>query len=122
MILTVAKQLRSVPYVDMMELAGAIAAQLNERKLQSEVPPELVAAVLSSLIDNVPALSQTTINDEKILREVFSRKRTLTVQRKGHGWELDCSTLPGSQVLGQELRSLFGLMLDQIITLRVLSK
>ena len=117
------KQLRALPFLDMMQVAEELRARLvAQAPKDGFVEPANLARVLAQLDTTDITLSEMTQAEEKILRRIFARKRTVSIQRQGQGWEMSCSTLPGSQVLGTELRPMFQLMLDQVITMHELGK
>ena len=115
------RQIRALPYNDMMMVANELRDRIGELT-HHKIEAVVLADILSSLQAGQIALSDATLQEEKILREVFSRKRQITVSRRGGGWEIDVPSLPGAQVFGTELRPMFPMQLDQIITMHVLSK
>ena len=117
--LTLAKHLRALSYADMMILARTVSERIAQRP-PGPIDAPLIADILSDL--QIQGLQEATLQEEKILREIFSRKRTINVVRANAGWEIDVPTLPSGQVFGIELRPLFGLQLDQLITFHVLNK
>jgi hypothetical protein len=118
------RQLRALPFCDMMQVAEELRERLMAQAPQDGfVQPVNLAKILSQLSTTDISLSEGTQADEKVLKRIFSRKRTFSISRQGTaGWDMFCSTLPGSNVLGTELRPMFGLMLDQIITFHELGK
>ena len=115
------RQIRALPYNDMMMVANELRDRIDELT-HHKIEAVVLADILSRLQAGQIAPSDATLQEEKILREVFSRKRQITVSRKGNGWEIDVPTLPGAQVFGTKLRPMFSMQLDQIITMHVLSK
>lgn len=118
---TVMKQLRNLSYNDMMVLATQLAKTLQS-KHNDKLDAHLVATSLLGLAICPPAPSVATQRDEQILTKVFSRKRQINVTRHHQGWEMQIPSLAGSQVMGSELRSMFPMMLDQVITMHVLQQ
>lgn len=115
------RQIRALPYADMMMVAEEIRDRihtLTEQKIEAVV----LANILSRLQEGEIPISEQTTEEEKVLREIFKIKRTISVSKTGPGWTIEIPTVPGSQVLGKELRGMFPMMLDQIITLHVLTK
>ncbi len=115
------KQIRSLPYADMMMVAEEIRDRIKDLTKQ-QIEAVVLANILSRLQEAQIPVSEQTSEEEKILRDIFRIKRTISVAKQGPGWTIEIPTLPGSQVLGKELRGMFPMMLDQIITLNVLTK
>lgn len=119
------KQLRQLPYADMMELAEVVREQLVKRHADagiSVIGQRSIADVLSAIqIGSVPQ-SEVTTAEQRILREIFTRKRQVTINKQGAGYAMEILTVPGSQVLGTDLRVIFPQMLDQITTLSALKR
>lgn len=115
------KQLRALPYTDMMLVAEEVRDRikdLTEQKIEAVV----LAGILARLSEGEVDLTAQTKEEERVLAEIFRRKTSITIQRHGQGWQIDASAIPGAQVIGKELRGMFPMMLDQIITLHVLQK
>lgn len=117
----VMKHIRALPYHEMLELAKHVEKELRRSREEKEAG-DVLAKVLSrtAVTFDAASISEAVKQEERMFRRAFSRKRTIAVDAKSHGWEIHCSTLPGSQVIGTELRPLFPQMLDQIITLEAL--
>lgn len=113
------KQLRALSYTEMKAVAGEIAGALLKHQ-RDDIDATLIADVLTRLEGDarVDALS---VAEEKILREIFSRKRAVAISRAGNGWQIEIASMPGSHVTGLELRPMFSMMLDQIITMHALT-
>jgi hypothetical protein len=115
------KQIRSLPYADMMLVATEIRDRIKDLT-QQQIEAVVLANILSRLQEaEIPASEQTT-EEERVLREIFRVKRVISVTRKNQGWHLNIPTVSGSDVLGTDLRGMLGMMLDQVITLHVLTK
>lgn len=115
------KQIRSLPYSDMMMVANELRDRikdLTEQKIEAVVLADILCRLQSQTIDT----SEQTKEEERVLRAIFNVKRTISVAKQGNGWTIDIPTVPGAQVLGTELRGMFPMMLDQIITMHVLTK
>lgn len=115
------KQIRALPYADMMMVAEEIRDRIKALT-QQQIEAVVLANILSRLQEGEIPISEQTTEEEKVLREIFNVKRTISVSKQGPGWQIEIPTVPGSQVLGKELRGMFPMMLDQIITLHVLTK
>jgi|SRR5262245_14052051 len=115
------KQIRALPYSDMMMVAAEIRDRikdLTEQKIEAVVLADILSRLQSQSIDS----SEQTKEEERVLRQIFNVKRTISVAKQGNGWAIGIPTVPGSDVLGTELRGMFPMMLDQIITMHVLTK
>lgn len=115
------RQIRALPYNDMMMVANEIRARIGELTNQ-QIEAVVLADILARLAPGDVATSMATQEEEKVLREIFRVKRTITVQRHEKGWHVDIPTLPAGSIYNTELRSAVPLLLDQIITMHVLSK
>lgn len=115
------KQIRALPYNDMMMVAEEIRDRIKDLT-QQKIEAVVLAGILSRLSQGESELDAATKEEEKVLKEIFRRKYNLTIIRHGNGWQIDIPAVRGAQVVGPELRGLFPMMLDQIITLHVLQK
>lgn len=117
MIDTIAKNLRAMPYNEMMHLAQHVSQQLKSAGVRDPVTPELLAGILSHI--SVPR-SEVADKESKILLKAFSRKRQVNIKKFNTGYAIEVPTLPGSTVTGTDLRAMFGQMLDQIVTMELM--
>ena len=115
------KQIRSLPYNDMMMVAEEIRDQIKDLT-QQKIEAVVLAGILSRLSQGETPIEEMTKEEEKILTEIFRRKTQLLITRHGNGWKIDLPAVAGGQVVGKELRALFPMVLDQIITLHCLQK
>lgn len=115
------KQIRALSYADMMLVAEEIRDRIKDHT-QQKIEAVVLAGILSRLSEGQTDLSEATKEEEKVLKEIFRRKLNLSIQNHGTGWQIDIPVVPGAQVIGKELRGMFPMMLDQIITLHVLQK
>lgn len=113
------KQVRVLSYQDMMVVAEELAKTLREKK-QDKLDGHVIATALLGLSVNIPGASEITQRDNEIIRKIFSRKRQILVSPRRAGYELEVSQYNGSQVVGTDLRVMFPMLLDQIVTLHVL--
>lgn len=116
------KQLKQLPYADMCQLAKTINEQLEERCGGLNLTFVNIADVLAGLKPGIVKQSEMTTLEQKIIREIFNRKRSIAVSQHGSGYEMEISTVPGSLVHGLDLRVMFPQMLDQITTLSAMKK
>ncbi len=117
----VIKQIRALSYPDMMAVTGEIRDRLSELA-NARVEADVLAQILCRLNEGRLSSSEETLEEEKVLREIFRVKRAMSIQRTGNGWTVEVNNVPGSQAVAPELRQALSMMLDQIITLHVLTK
>lgn len=115
------RQIRALPYADMMMVTSEIRDRLHDLT-QQRIEANVLAEILSRLQEGQIPLSDATKEEEKILKEIFKVKRLLTIQRHNNGWSIQINSVPGSQVVNTELRTSFNMMLDQIITIHCLTR
>lgn len=117
MIETVAKNLRAMPFNEMMDLARYISERLHVHSTGRPASPELIAEILSHI--SAPP-SEAAQKETKILLQAFTRQRTINIKKFNTGYAIEVKTLPGSTVTGTDLRVMFGQMLDQIVTMELM--
>ena len=110
------KALRQLTYAEMIKLAEELDKQLQ---CDANNPTNVIAEVLSKL--DFPEIKDAYKQEHALLKQAFSRKRSIAVKFDKGGFYAACETLPGSQVVGLDLRALFPQMLDQIVTLQALN-
>lgn len=113
------KQIRALSYQDMMLVADELSKVLAAKQLD-KLNGHMIATALLGLTLVPPDSSDQTKRDELLLGKIFSRKRQINVTRHTTGWELQVPSLPASQVIGTELRVMFPMLLDQLVTMHVL--
>lgn len=119
------KAVHQLTYTEMLSVAAEIstAIMMYEQKrtpgasVQGPVYQDVADALLA-----VKAPSDVLGQEEKLLRQLFSRKRSIAVELRGAGWHTDITTLSGAQASGINLREALNRTLDQIITLQALQK
>lgn len=117
----VIQELRNLTYNEMMELAQALAKQV-EAKLDGDAQPlNVLAEVLAKLNIVSPELSDIEKNEAKFLQEIFARRRAITIKHD-KGFSMTCETLPGGAVVGTDLRKMFNQLMDQLVTMHALQK
>lgn len=117
----VIKQIRALSYPDMMAVTGEIRDRLSELA-NARVEADVLAQILCRLTEGRLSSSEETLEEEKVLREIFRVKRAMSIQRTFSSWTVEVNNVPGSQAVAPELRQALSMMLDQIITLHVLTK
>lgn len=115
MLQTLLKNLDAMPYSEMMVLARYLEKQMPGCNLTSELVASVLSEAKAGLSEN-----KTEQQEQKILLQVFSRKRTINIKKFNTGYAIEVPTLPGSTVTGTDLRAMLGQMLDQIVTVEVL--
>jgi hypothetical protein len=116
------REIRALPFSDMMLVAEELRDRIHGLT-QHHIEAIVLAEILSRLQEGaLPSEKQQSAEEEKVLRQIFNMKRSLNIQKWGLGWSIEVPTVAGSSVVGPELRPLFPMMLDQIITLHVLTK
>ena len=115
------RQIRSLPFEDMVMLAEYVRLELLKRK-DSDLDAYIVAHALLSISAAEPTVSDQTKNEEKVLKKIFSRKRTISITQRNGGWVCDISTLKAASVMGTELRATLGQLLDTAVTVHILTE
>lgn len=115
------KQIRALSYGDMMTVTGELRDRIDELT-KHRIEANVLAEILTRLNEGKVSASDETVEEEKVLREIFRVKRALSIQRNGAGWTVEINNVPGSQAVSTELRHALNMMLDQSITLHVLTK
>jgi hypothetical protein len=113
------KQLRTLPYADMMLVAKQLSEILN-RQAKLNVSSQLMAASLAEMSGMPIEDSLSTREENKILRELFRVKRTLTVKEFNGGFKIDLPTLHGN-MMHKDLRQGISQMLDTMVAARSLT-
>lgn len=117
----VIKQIRALPYSDMMLMASEIRDRVGELT-QQKIEAVMLADILARINPGNLALIDLAQEEEKVLRDIFRAKRAMSIQKMDKGWSIGITNIPQASAVGPELRPLFGQMLDQIITMHVLTK
>lgn len=119
------KAVHQLTYTEMLAVAAEIstAIMMHEQKRTPGVSVQgpVYQDVAQALLD-LRAPTDVLGQEEKLLRQLFSRKRSIAVELRGAGWHTDITTLSGAQASGTNLREALNRTLDQIITLQALQK
>lgn len=118
---SIIKQLGELPYTDMVEFATKLRDELAApvgRMLDAHTIAQVLAGLEPGSIED----SAETKMERRLLTEVFTRKRQISVSRHGNGFAVEVLTVPGSRVVGTDLRHMLGQMLDQIATITAMKK
>lgn len=111
-----------MPYADMMEFAKVLSDKFQGLRSQDDsvLTERTMADALAQLGKMEIESADTVKQEEKLLREIFSRKRQLTIELSGNGWRVSIGTLNAS-VLGTGLREAISTILDQVVVARALT-
>lgn len=113
------KGIERLTYAEMMVFAHALAMNLAAKKPE-KLDPNSLADALLKIQEKLP--NQPVTDDDKELRQIFSRARNIGISRVGNGWRIDCSTIPGATVANNDLRTGLHQLLDTLIVVHVLKK
>lgn len=109
------KALRDLPYADMMAVADSIC--MAQGKIITLDSTALVANALASLKLKE---SDGPDEDERNLRELIRRKRSVSISPVQNGWIVEIPGIAGSQAQSPSLRVALQHMLDQAITAKIM--
>lgn len=115
------KAIRLLPFSDMVRLAEDLRLEIEKRK-DDDLDAYVVAHALINACATEIELSDITANEERVFKDIFSRKRQVTVQRDGSHWKVELPSMNGTQVVGTELRATIGQMLDSAATVHILTR
>lgn len=119
------KHIHQLTYTEMLAVAAEVstALMMYERKLTpgKEVQGPVYQHVAQALLD-LKSPTDVLAQEEKLLRQIFSRRRSILVLLNGTGWSTDISTLPGATASGVNLREALNRTLDQVVTIQALQK
>lgn len=110
------KQLRQLPYQDMMIVAQELTRELEKHGAEDTSD---VAAALSAVAGMKLEDSMSTQQEHKILRELFSRKRSISVKEHNGGFTIQLDTLRG-HMMHKDLKQGISLMLDTLVAAQAL--
>jgi hypothetical protein len=116
MLADVLKQLRALPYSDMIELAKALEEHLDGAK---GPPVNCIADALAEVAKSPIQQSELTDADHKLLQQIFSRRRSISIKAMNGGFQIDLQSLNGN-VMTQDLRVGITQLIDTIVAARAL--
>ncbi|HEY4712023.1 MAG TPA: hypothetical protein VIH69_05025 [Dehalococcoidia bacterium] len=103
-----------LPYTEMCNLASAIAIKFPGIEIDH------MAKALVELADQ-KALTELEEMEQGLLKKVFNRKRTITVQQHGIGlFVISCPTLHNCSVSTTDIRKGLSELLDQLVALETI--
>lgn len=117
------KAIHQLTYLEMCavaaELSTAImmleAKRTPDKSVQGPIHEDVAHAMLS-----LRAASDVLGQEDKLLRQLFSRKRSISVELKSGGWYTDITTLDAAKAAGVSLRESLNKTIDQIVTMQAL--
>lgn len=117
------KLLAQLTYNDMQALAEEIHTRMRAAGQYSTVGPSAaeLSALLATMGEELRGDDAVDPQERKLLAQVFNRKRTVSIQRSGGGYAVTLPTVPGSSVVGADLREALAYMLDQVIAHQALT-
>lgn len=117
------KQIRQLPYADMILLAQEMSSEL-QAKLGVSAEAFVLADIMSRLKAGAEKLTETEAREMQTLKKIFKRKRALNVALMSHGagFSVNISELPASVAHGPDLRKAINDSLDQVITYHLLTE
>src|SRR5262249_30263835 len=115
----VSRAIRALPYADMVQLAAEVARNLRPNPHETADATDVADALIMAATETQIEPSELTKQENRILAQIFSRKRQIVVEKQKAGWLLAVPTLNAS-VMGTDLRTLLPMLIDQITTLHVM--
>jgi hypothetical protein len=120
------RQLRLLPYNDMMvvakELNGMLAKMSHGKR---EEIPRLDAVTLADALGQLSTLkladSPDTTQEAKLLREIFTRRRAVSIKADGPAYTIQIESL-GASVMHSDLKIGLQQLLDTVVTAHALRK
>jgi hypothetical protein len=114
------KQIRSLPFAEMVKVAHNLSVELEKRR-EENVDAYLIATALIAAVSGPMEVSEMTASEEKVFKQLFSRKRSITVSYDGC-WKVNVNNIPGANSQGTELRATLAQALDSAVTIHILTK
>ena len=113
------KELRNVPYGDMMILARELQSRLSKIRKES-MDAGVLADALNSLTDmKIPKVDDHFARENEILKVVFKRQRAFNITSVPGGWKIQMSG--GVTTQHAELKTAFSQLLDTVIVANALT-
>lgn len=113
------KQLRALPYADMMIVARELKAMLPVVGHIDNLAPNDIAGALSRLASMPLEDAPNTTAEHKMLRQIFGRRRSISIRECNGGFELQLQTL-NATVLHKDLKVGLGQLVDTVVAARAL--
>jgi hypothetical protein len=112
--------LAQLPYADMKEIAKELSTAYENQDDRS-IPATVRMAEALSIVSRLEIpVADVSLQEEKLLRRIFNRKRSMAISLEGKGWRVSIGTL-GSHVLGTSLREAIRTCLDQLVVAEALN-
>jgi hypothetical protein len=109
------KAFRDLPYADMMNVADAVCAAGG-----GIITLEKTAQIAHALAHLKHEMPEGPDEDERNLRELIRRKRSVSISPVQNGWIVEIPGIAGSQAQSPSLRVALQHMLDQAITAKIM--
>lgn len=110
------KQIRLLPYPDMMLLADALEKELRVHpKPSASQYAESLAKVATRQIESAEIVRA----DHKLLIEMFGRRRSISIKSGNGAFEIELQTLH-ARVVSQDLRGGLNQLVDTVVAARAL--
>lgn len=122
MIADFVRQLRVLPYADMMVVARALTQTLSDQQKASGtkvIDPMHVAEALLQLSKMKIEDSPNTTQEHKIAQDIFARRRSISIKAVNGGYQFDLSTCNAS-VMNKDLKTGLSQLIDTIVTAQAL--
>lgn len=114
MIADVLKQIRLLPYQDMM----AVARELN-CALPGNVPVQTIADALAEIAHVKVDDSAQTTAEQKLLHQIFARRRSISIKSVRGVFQIELQTLNGA-VIHKDLQVGLQQLIDTVVTAQAL--
>lgn len=116
MLADVLDKLRVLPYADMMELAKAIEGEFLSTGRPNTTQ---IAGALAKVASKHVPQSELSTADHKLLLDIFSRRRSISVKSGNGAFELEVQTLH-ARVLHTDVRAGLSQIIDTVAAARAL--
>ncbi len=108
------KELRKLPYSDMMQVAKALSEEMDNVYSANKIADDLATVSQMKIAD-----SGSTQVDQKIVRKLFGRKRSISIRPDGAGYRVSVPTL-NVNTSHTDLRSALTHVIDIAVTAEAL--
>jgi hypothetical protein len=108
------KQLRNMPYTDMVLIASELGKHIQVKGSTRDIADGLAALAATPLPDR----SDISKAEQEALRKVFGRDRTIKVRKLNnngkHGWHVEVTGPHGASVVNTDLKTALDQLLDTV--------
>jgi hypothetical protein len=116
------RQLRVLPYADMMVVARALTQTLSDQQKASGtkvIDPMHIAEAMLQLSKLKIEDSPNTTAENEILQSIFSRRRAVSIKAINGGYQIDLTTC-NAKVMATDVKTGLGQLIDTIVTAQAL--